>query len=258
MEKVKNTKIRNIMSGIIAFAIAGTIVSFSGSETAYNDKIVYAENPETSESEEMSLEIGKVTVWDPGTVTVDVVIDVPEGFQYDTILLSIKYDTRLKFKGLESGSMDGKSLSCDYSDEKGMLYIVTSKGSNLTVKSGTILGLQFEVPESDYSNTYEVKWRDPSEYHYCFFSSSLNQEQCKTNFTDGCIYMSTIGILKGDVNGDHYADTTDLSILALYLIDGEGIPDSRLKEADTNSDGKATLADLAHFRQYLSKVIKNI
>ena len=48
-------------------------------------------------------------------------------------------------------------------------------------------------------------------------------------------------------------DLTDLSLLSLHLLDDASLDESALKVADVNGDGDVNLADLAHFKQYISK-----
>jgi len=48
-------------------------------------------------------------------------------------------------------------------------------------------------------------------------------------------------------------DLTDLSLLSLHLLDDASLDESALKAADVNGDGDVNLADLAHFKQYISK-----
>ena len=49
------------------------------------------------------------------------------------------------------------------------------------------------------------------------------------------------------------AELTDLSILSLYLLGDTALDENILKGADVNGDGNVDLADLAHFKQYISK-----
>ena len=48
-------------------------------------------------------------------------------------------------------------------------------------------------------------------------------------------------------------ELTDLSMLSLYLLGDTTLDESVLKVADVNADGSVNLADLAHFKQYISK-----
>lgn len=57
----------------------------------------------------------------------------------------------------------------------------------------------------------------------------------------------------GDLNSDMTTDLTDLSLLSLHLLDDTSLDESALKAADVNGDGDVNLADLAHFKQYISK-----
>lgn len=61
------------------------------------------------------------------------------------------------------------------------------------------------------------------------------------------------GIVYGDLDGSGTADLTDLSILSLYLLGDTKLTDAQLKAADVNANGEVNIADLAHFKQYVSK-----
>ncbi len=60
---------------------------------------------------------------------------------------------------------------------------------------------------------------------------------------------------RGDIDCDGKIDITDLSALALSLVDKEALKGQANKNADIDKDGEVTLADLATLRQYLSKKI---
>ena len=62
---------------------------------------------------------------------------------------------------------------------------------------------------------------------------------------------------RGDINCDGKLDITDLSALAIALVDREELKGQANKNADIDKDGYVTLADLARLRQYLSKKIES-
>ena len=62
----------------------------------------------------------------------------------------------------------------------------------------------------------------------------------------------------GDVNFDKKVDLTDMSWLSLYLIGDKEFTDAMRKSADIDGDGEVKLADLAKFRQFLSKQISSL
>ena len=64
--------------------------------------------------------------------------------------------------------------------------------------------------------------------------------------------------LYGDLNADGKTDLTDLSELSLALVGDKVLTESQQKAADVDGDGAVKLADLAKFRQYLSKVISSL
>lgn len=57
----------------------------------------------------------------------------------------------------------------------------------------------------------------------------------------------------GDLNSDGKADLTDLSYLSLYLLGDAKLDENQLEAADVSYDGTVNLADLAHFKQFVSK-----
>lgn len=61
--------------------------------------------------------------------------------------------------------------------------------------------------------------------------------------------------IPGDVDCNGKVDLTDLTTLAIALVDNEPLFNMMGNNADVTGDGKVDLADLATFRQYLSKKI---
>ncbi|MBR6836893.1 MAG: dockerin type I repeat-containing protein [Oscillospiraceae bacterium] len=53
-------------------------------------------------------------------------------------------------------------------------------------------------------------------------------------------------------------DITDLTVLALSLVDKTELKGNSKTNADVDGDGKVTLTDLATLRQYLSKKITKL
>lgn len=62
----------------------------------------------------------------------------------------------------------------------------------------------------------------------------------------------------GDINFDGKVDISDLSELSLALIGDKKLTKMQQKAADVDGDGRNTLADLAKYRQYISKVIPTL
>ncbi|MBR3023000.1 MAG: leucine-rich repeat protein [Oscillospiraceae bacterium] len=62
-------------------------------------------------------------------------------------------------------------------------------------------------------------------------------------------------VVLGDVNLDGTIDVTDLSVLAISLVDKKELTGTAAKNADVDKDGKVALTDLATIRQYISKKI---
>lgn len=64
--------------------------------------------------------------------------------------------------------------------------------------------------------------------------------------------------ISGDINADGKADLTDLTELSLALVGDSELTAVQQKAADVDGDGEVKLADLAKFRQFLSKVISSL
>ena len=67
--------------------------------------------------------------------------------------------------------------------------------------------------------------------------------------------MKPFQSVPGDVDCSGKVDLTDLTTLAISLVDNEPLFNMMEKNADVTGDGKVDLADLATLRQYLSKKI---
>lgn len=64
--------------------------------------------------------------------------------------------------------------------------------------------------------------------------------------------------IAGDINSDGKADLTDLTELSLALIGDNELTATQQKAADVDRDGEVKLADLAMFKQFLSKQISSL
>ncbi len=63
------------------------------------------------------------------------------------------------------------------------------------------------------------------------------------------------GVILGDLDGDTKVDLTDLSIMAVKLVDKKTFEGDMKTAADVDKSGVVDLADLATLRQFISKVI---
>ncbi|MBE6842361.1 MAG: hypothetical protein E7510_05975 [Ruminococcus sp.] len=57
----------------------------------------------------------------------------------------------------------------------------------------------------------------------------------------------------GDINNDLKCDVTDLTYISLYLLGDVEFDDLQKDAADVNADGGVDIADLAHYKQFISK-----
>lgn len=64
--------------------------------------------------------------------------------------------------------------------------------------------------------------------------------------------------LLGDINCDGKTDITDLTELSLALVGDTALTEQQKKAADVDGDGDVKLADLAKYKQYLSKQIPSL
>ena len=65
-----------------------------------------------------------------------------------------------------------------------------------------------------------------------------------------------VGLL-GDVDLSGTIDVTDLTTLAISIVDKKPLTGQSFKNADVTKDGEVDLTDLATLRQFLSKKIEN-
>lgn len=63
---------------------------------------------------------------------------------------------------------------------------------------------------------------------------------------------------RGDIDASGVVDLSDLSSLAVYLLEHKGLTDEQLRSADTTGDGNVNLSDLARLRQFISKKIDSL
>ena len=83
-------------------------------------------------------------------------------------------------------------------------------------------------------------------------SASADSTTTEPQATEATPVVSEI---PGDINGDEKIDISDLSKLAIVLVDKEELSEDFIKRADIDKDGKVTLTDLAVLRQFISKKI---
>lgn len=71
-------------------------------------------------------------------------------------------------------------------------------------------------------------------------------------------YPDVYSDVKGDINADGVADTTDLTLMSLAMIGDEKLDDTQLTSCDLTGDGKFLMGDIAHMKQFLSKMIDEL
>ncbi|MCQ2464013.1 MAG: dockerin type I repeat-containing protein [Oscillospiraceae bacterium] len=71
-------------------------------------------------------------------------------------------------------------------------------------------------------------------------------------------YPFTDSSVKGDIDGDGKADTTDLSLMSLALIGDKVLDDAQITNCDVDGDNRFHIADIAKMKQYLAKIIEEL
>lgn len=56
----------------------------------------------------------------------------------------------------------------------------------------------------------------------------------------------------GDIDGNGISDLVDMTMLCMYILKDMELDDVQMANADVNADGDVNVADIAHFKQYLS------
>lgn len=130
---------------------------------------------------------------------------------------------------------------------------MVSGGVNPNLEDPAAEGLLAEAPEAkcwidndqSYStNEVTIYWNSPLIYLLAEIMDSKDSSENQGG-TDEIIY--------GDFNGDKVADLTDLTTLSLYLLGDIDFSASQLTAADVDGNDKVDIADLARFKQYVSK-----
>ncbi len=130
---------------------------------------------------------------------------------------------------------------------------MVSGGVNPGLEDPAAMELLEDAPEAkcwidndqSYStNEVTIYWNSPLIY--------LLAEVLKTDDASGQ-QGETSEIIYGDFNGDKVADLTDLTNLSLYLLGDIEFTDAQKKAADVDGNDEIDIADLARFKQYVSK-----
>ncbi|MBE6842359.1 MAG: hypothetical protein E7510_05965 [Ruminococcus sp.] len=140
--------------------------------------------------------------------------------------------------GSEKLEIDNCYFSSEYCDVEGVNisqkdeYIINCfKINNKLMKfAADSLGEPFVTnPYSDFNEGYPIfKWQ----------LDSLNKQN---------------PYIIGDINNDSAQDVTDLTYISLYLLGDVEFDDLQKDAADVNADGCIDIADLAHYKQFVSK-----
>ena len=85
------------------------------------------------------------------------------------------------------------------------------------------------------------------------YSSQTAPETPVTSETTTVTEIEDEDIYYGDLTGDEAADLTDLTCLSLYLMNAMNLSEKHQKAADIDYNGIVDIADLAYFKQYVSK-----
>jgi len=104
-----------------------------------------------------------------------------------------------------------------------------------------------KVKTDIYKITGLLGFGDPSDY----------VSDIKEQSYDADVYKSGNYML-GDINADRTADITDLSEISLAILGDKVFTEAQKEAADVDGDGEMTLADLAKFRQYITKQIESL
>lgn len=85
------------------------------------------------------------------------------------------------------------------------------------------------------------------------YSSQTAPETPVTSETTTVTEIEDEDIYYGDLTGNEVADLTDLTCLSLYLMKALNLSEKHQKAADIDQNGIVDIADLAYFKQYVSK-----
>ncbi len=141
--------------------------------------------------------------------------------------------------------------------ERDYVYWLDSKGLD-RIEIGIDTGIITRCLSNDYGMDYAYQVMYPAKYKTDLselFVEKENRMYKQYSQVQG-IYVSDIVV--GDINSDGKVDVTDLTELSLALLGDTKLTSAQQQSADVDGDGAVKLADLAKFRQFLSRVITSL
>ncbi len=96
------------------------------------------------------------------------------------------------------------------------------------------------------------------DFELTFWVSTEEEGNSSVYFSESSTVYSSENSKSGDLNFDGKTDLTDLSELSLALVGDKELTEAQQKAADVDGDGAVKLADLAKYRQFLSKIISSL
>lgn len=106
------------------------------------------------------------------------------------------------------------------------------------------------VPKNEVEKYIEIYKDDNKEYVITNIYCHVPEKEIPTSSEENNVL--------GDINFDGKADLTDLTELSLVLVGDSELTAVQQKAADVDGDGEVKLADLAKFKQFLSKQISSL
>ena len=228
----------------------------------------------------------------PGTFTVDVMLENVPSSGICGLDFAVKYDTSLvEIVSVEAGAIsteDSKKVegvnNLNTNDANGALSVVWATGeidtnSTWIKKDGVLLTLnckskgngeaKFEITKGvrKDATSIDVAVADLAVVAGTGTAGTVKITEETTPATTEPSAVTTPSPSKdpgetgetklGDVNCDGKIDITDISVLAVALVDKKELTGQSKINADVNKDGEVALADLATIKSFISKIIKS-
>ena len=163
--------------------------------------------------------------------------------------LSISYDSKLKLKSAESGSVFSKlNFTAPGKFDNPSKFLWDSESGQVN-DDGTILILTFDVPNDVESNAKLSV--DVSYYQGDIYNEQLDNVKLKTVSGNVSVAKSLIG----DVDQNGEISILDATLIQKYLADFESLSSEQILIADTDQNNDINIKDSTEIQKYLTGII---
>jgi len=253
---------------LVATACTASVFGAMTSVSAAGDLTIAAETKTVNTGSEFTIEISLGNVPSSGVAGLDFAV------KYDSSLMTVTGVTEGAVSKTNDKQVEGFSSNLATNITDGAVSVLWATGqisSNTSwIKSdGVLLTLQCKAKADGTAKVEITKGvrKDATSVDAVVEglkvvnpavtagTVTIKPEGTNTDPTTPPTNNDTNETVLGDVNLDKKVDVTDLSVLALALVDNKTFSGQAKINADVTKDGEVSLTDLTTLRQFISKVI---